>query len=543
MRSAVLKFTIIGCVFVGVIVLLLGELSKVRNQRDQLAAEVTRQSGRIAELDSYTMALRKRSDRTKRLYLAARDAELKYKPIWMQWQGQRFSPVAADTSLAHLEAEQSQQVDRFRRSASDLLTGQSDSTSNFVVGRESWMYFKAELQAANCSSSFYESTLPGIRNAAQALAGKGIHLIVCPVPTKWEMHPEGIHAEGRQGADLNPQRSAFLGKLRSAGVDCVDVAPVFHEALADGTLTSAFFKLDTHWTPAAIALAAEAIRKSISTHSLGKNLPGAKLDLQLKPRQAVLDRADLLASLNEAQVELASLSGFDPKPERFAFEEVVGYQNVSGPVLVTGRSFSSNDPGGAENAGLAPRLAALLGHNVRHHYGGVGGLHSALKDSPDFFDGVQFVVWVFPGRDFWEGNEQFSTDRLSTDMFGAVPAGGQSEVAAAPVAPESIAELLVSAAPPELSKSQLIYRELISSFAVAMPDGSSQVYYYQSIKDRQLVVPRFVHKGDRLQVRTIPWQEQVKANPEFESYAVQDPLSDLDQEIHFVSEWLQSPGD
>lgn len=504
------------------------QVKDVKDDLRKLEMVSSRQENSLSSLDQKYKNVCADELRFKNLYLEIRSTSILWKNAWLNAEGRRFRPVNEDPLLAHLPPAHVASIEKLRRPTSDLLREVFDFESDSIPGVGSWMHLRQEIQAVNCLTSVYLGAAEGITNVHLALKDRGVRLLFCPVPAKWSLHPESLAEGMAPDFDLNPQHTELIKRLNDAGVWAVDLAPAFREAFGSGRLERAFFLQDTHWTAAAIEFAAEQLAGEI--RQSGIELPAAKIEQD--EDEAVL-HGGLASMLEELESPPA---GFQPIDEPYHFFEVRDFKNAPAPVLVTGRSFSNTDATGiGKNIGLTPNLSFHLQSPVEHHSGGAIGLRSTVRNKPGFLDGKKIVIWILPMRDFWESPEAFSKNRLTRDLFGdGVPVEKSSESATG-------AALTVTATSPEIPASKLVYQQLISVFTAETLGQAPRTFYYQSVKDRKLLLPRFVRKGDPLRFRSIPWDEQTAKHPEFSTMTLDDPLSEPTDEIFFVTEWIDLP--
>ena len=92
-----------------------------------------------------------------------------------------------------------------------------------------------------------------------------------PVPVKPTLHPERLW-EGADPFSLPNNRgfADFLAKLKTAGIQVLDLAPPLLAAKREGL--SLFLPRDTHWTPETMALAAKAVATKVRSLPLWTSL-------------------------------------------------------------------------------------------------------------------------------------------------------------------------------------------------------------------------------------------------------------------------------
>lgn len=91
---------------------------------------------------------------------------------------------------------------------------------------------------------------------------RGIRFLFMPVPTKENIYWDRIPDAMKKGVEKPSFTPSLLRELRKAGVETVDLEPVFRKARQDGAV---LYRLDdTHWSAEAVRLAAAEIRRKLA---------------------------------------------------------------------------------------------------------------------------------------------------------------------------------------------------------------------------------------------------------------------------------------
>jgi len=303
--------------------------------------------------------------------------------------------------------------------------------SKAVVGRDGWLFYgpgvtavggpgfldpgvqrtrqKAALDAGD--PALFPDPRPAILDLARFLAGRGIALVVLPVPDKAGLQPSQLHGRGGAGARepaRNPDSDRLVGELRAAGVLVFDPSP---DRLVPGE-TPRFLVQDTHWTPAWMRAVADQLARLLVERT---KLPALQPRIwRTRPRAVarVGDVTDMLG-LPDGQTLFA--------PEAVTVLEVRDEQDrlfepsAGADVLLLGDSFTnvfSLEPmGWGEGAGFGAHLAAALGRDLdvlaQNDSGAFATrqlLWNALAGGEDRLKGKRVVVWEFASRELAVGN-------------------------------------------------------------------------------------------------------------------------------------------
>ncbi|HXV63993.1 MAG TPA: hypothetical protein VEK15_25060, partial [Vicinamibacteria bacterium] len=268
-----------------------------------------------------------------------------------------------------------------RPGAQFLLTKLGAGTEQVWQGRESWLFFKPDVDHVIGPGFLRESQLArraatgdtlteppqpdprsAIRDFAEELALRNIALVVLPTPAKPSVHPEYLARGARiERGVVNPSRGRFLRELREAGILVFDPLPVMLE-IKSGTGTPLFLATDTHWRPETVEALAPRLAAFIGEHVGLPSLPSP----DYRVRESVVSNTGDTAELLDL-----------PRPERHYPKERVSVRRIetasgepwrpdlSADVLVLGDSFSNVFSSGAmgwgESGGLVEQLSYEMG--------------------------------------------------------------------------------------------------------------------------------------------------------------------------------------
>jgi alginate O-acetyltransferase complex protein AlgJ len=287
---------------------------------------------------------------------------------------------------------------------------------------EGWLFFAAELRFLSLGRFWGDEAqkvsrahkpdladpIPAIVDFQKQLKARGIDLLVVPVPPKAAIYPEKIVPGFKVGTDdAAPVLHRFYEELRAAGIEILDLTPVFIQN-RDDKRGGVFCKTDSHWSGFGCTLAAQAIAEGIR----GK--------LTAPP-----PRKDYVSEWKESRIngDLVGLLPSDspkPGPEKIAVRSVsekgpgtAVSPDASSPVLLLGDSHTLVFHDFlAERAGLVDQLAQELGFApdlIGTRGSGATPVRVSLYrhslKNPDYLAKKKIVVWCFAAREFTEATE------------------------------------------------------------------------------------------------------------------------------------------
>jgi hypothetical protein len=324
-----------------------------------------------------------------------------------------------------------------------LLTGLGRvGNSKAVLGRDGWLYYKPGITflggpgflQPNIIEMRVKSSLdeglpavhadprPAILAFHQALARRGIKLILFPVPDKAMLQPLQLHARGDSARPTevprNPDWPAFVSEMRAQGIAVFDPSP----ALLNPGEPPRYLVQDTHWSPAWMQSVAELLARFVNDTAalpppVGQtSVPGRKAVAQDVER--VGDIVDML-KLPEGQTLFA--------PQKVTVRQVQGANGAAwepspkADVLLLGDSFtnvfSMETMGWGAAAGLAPHLSLALGRDIdviaQNDSGAFAtrlelarelASNAAGAASSDRLAGKMVVIWEFASRELAVGD-------------------------------------------------------------------------------------------------------------------------------------------
>lgn len=400
------------------------------------------------------------------------------------------------------------------------------------LGRDGWLFYQPEVGYLTGEGFLHANVLRSRARSGRSgevlvqpnpvkaivdfnnqLRDRGIHLILMPAPVKPMIEPERLSKRYHEPLPIplqNPSYGEFLQQLRAAAVDVLDVSP----ALAQAKLASGqpqFLMTDTHWTPAAMDMAAGMLAE----HARGLNLlTGTELTLT-RSDQPVSNVGDIAGMLKLP----ASSKLYPPQPVTVqpVWNGTAPFAAVpAAQILVLGDSFSNIYSLEAMGWGAAAGFVEQLGYHLRQPVDAIlrndaGAfatrelLAKELAQGRDRLAGKKILVWEFAMRELGVGNWKMIPLTLGEkhEVGLYVPAAGKT------VGVRGV----VRAASPSPRPGSVPYKDHIVMVHLAeleSPDdpaaaGREAVVFMWSMQDNKPTPAASFRPGDTVQLRLRPW--------------------------------------
>ena len=283
------------------------------------------------------------------------------------------------------------------------------NTGDYALkGHDGWLFYKNGVQFLVEPWDGNDAVADAIVSFRDRLAARGIKLLVVPAPGKASVYPDRLTARARAGdAGVHAHSRQLIDQLRARGVEVADLYEVFARTRTGvGEGADLYLQRDTHWSPAGMRIAAQAVAARLI--DLGWVVRG---DTAYDLRPASIERrGDIVHMMRSPRIE-ARLDR-----QRVDCAQVVTQGDASpyaddphSDVLVLGDSFlriyQTDEP---ESAGFIAHLARELGMPLTSivNDGGASTLvRQELARKPALLTGKKVVIWEFVERDIRFGAE------------------------------------------------------------------------------------------------------------------------------------------
>jgi alginate O-acetyltransferase complex protein AlgJ len=310
----------------------------------------------------------------------------------------------------------------FTDSVKSVLASSPEDALSVQGADQNWFFLRKELEhvahgdlaAADMTKANKEGTdpVPVMAKYAQELKALGIELLVIPVPPKAAIYPEKLGAN--LDAKSAPTMAAFFAKLKTAGVEVLDLETVFKEERAKHPDKQLYCATDSHWSPYGAQLVARIVAERYKSHPAV--IENAMRDFISLPEETLEFHGDLLTDAQKSSVPKEKLpmqrAGLAVPPDGRSVTTVES--DPQSPVLVLGDShlqvFRKGGNMLAMQAGFVDHLQVLLPTSVEEitmQAGGADGprveIARATVKKPGFWSKKKIAVWLFTAREFTQG--------------------------------------------------------------------------------------------------------------------------------------------
>jgi alginate O-acetyltransferase complex protein AlgJ len=278
-----------------------------------------------------------------------------------------------------------------------------------VKGTDGDWYFLQKELAHLATGAFWTSDYSGsvsktdpapiIIDYHEKLKAIGVELLLVPVPAKASIYPEKFDPAAKPTA-LAP----FLQKLGEAGVQVLDLEPIFKAELQKNPDKKLYCAKDSHYSPYATQLVADLIHQKYAEADWAKAITS---DIKFVPsaEKTITIDGDLLPDGMEdlPVVEINDANGDQVQPD-----------SPDSPIILLGDSHTAVFSVGGElhckAAGLPDHLQAKFGTKLEHVANFGSGAHNARvqllrkgHQTPAYWDSKKLVIWHFSAREFTQG--------------------------------------------------------------------------------------------------------------------------------------------
>ncbi len=340
-------------------------------------------------------------------------------------------------------------------------------TKSFV-GKDNWLFYQGEFIDANTAANS-KISIDLIRRLNNVLQRNGIALVFTMPPIKSRLYANHLPDNQPLNPYMHTNYERMVKLLREGGVNVADLnTPLLNSPKKDSD-SPLYFRLDTHWAPPGIMLAAEAIRAEIDRNAALKQaltaIPEERFEMVWSKRKVPSTSRDMIKILPEGSPVFADelmVSFFIKKQQASA--ALLGEGNTA--VALVGSSFSNSweSYGGFPDA-LRFTLQRELVVSKSIMPGAWFGMEAYLRDDAFQTHKPKLIIWEMPERlmhvppDSQNRDERYRFD--NTEWLLRTAAWVQTSCTASPVKAKINLGGLVSAATDNISVAKTETKDYI----------------------------------------------------------------------------------
>jgi alginate O-acetyltransferase complex protein AlgJ len=371
---------------------------------------------------------------------------------------------------------------------------------------------------------------PAILAFRNQLAEREIELLLVPVPSKAAIEPEKLTGRKTDAPLANRSWADFSSVLAGEGVRIFDGRQLLREYAEEHD--GAFLASDSHWSPGAMAVFAEALATWIAFEfpDLPSSLPWQRRGQEVR---GVGDIGKMLI--------------LPPGKESLFRQEVTTEQILTGgeefwqadpaaEILLLGDSFTNiyslAGLGWGRGAGLAEQLSYFLARPIDLLARNDGGAHATremlateLHRGRDRLAGKKLVIWQFAERELQSGDWKqldLRLGELSSGDFFLAPADE-------PVVVDGVVAAIARSPRP----GSVPYRDNLLSLHLvdlSLEDGEDRqaLVYAWGMRDNQLTAVAGLRPGDRVRFALQSWEAVTNELAGYRRTSLDDPIVELE---------------
>lgn len=275
-----------------------------------------------------------------------------------------------------------------------------------IVGKNGWLFYENEFNPL-IEERGVNNSIKIIEEFKDKLQTKGISLVLTLVPVKARIYSEHLPDSVKWGKAQDDRYKNWSQQIKNSGIHFVDLNTAFLNTPVRSSETPLFYRLDSHWSPVGVEIAAQTISSNLAAipeiDQIIKNIPTYSIKRNQAEKPRALRARDLIPLLSpeEAKKDFP-LERFKPvtyeKP-KISDEKLLG--DVSAPsIALVGSSNSMNWTGFADDLRFYLQRD-LVNVSVPADQGQWYGMINYLKSEAFQTSPPKILIWEIPERDLY----------------------------------------------------------------------------------------------------------------------------------------------
>jgi alginate O-acetyltransferase complex protein AlgJ len=271
-----------------------------------------------------------------------------------------------------------------------------------ITGKNDWLFYRYELTEPS-HSTMTGTSLDLLQRFNKVLAANEISMAFAMVPLKMRIYSEQLPDDIKINDFMAGNAERMNKALQAVQVNVIDLNTAFMNSPKRNSERPLFFRLDTHWSPTGVLVAAEAIKAGIDSNLILKNAFASTTETEFKMVTGSRPRAskarDLISQLPK------NSQTFSPEPitqvsvnrTQSAKEDLLGKRSPVGVALV-GSSYS-HEWTGFSDALRYMLQRDILSISVGADQGSWVGMESYVSNDAFQSNTPKVLIWEMPERD------------------------------------------------------------------------------------------------------------------------------------------------
>ena len=274
-----------------------------------------------------------------------------------------------------------------------------------AVGKDGWLFYENEYNPL-IEQRGVDTSIKLIGEFSQMLQSKGIRLVVTLVPVKARLYSEHLPDSVKWSKDQDSRYAQWAEKFKSAGVNFVDLNSAFMNSPLRNSETPLYYRLDTHWSPTGVELAAKTVTAALQGQAETAKLINESQAMAFKRTQGnklrVFRARDMLSILppEEAQKEFPFEKFYPVTHQRPPSDAQLTGASAAPSIALVGSSYSMTWTGFADDL-RAFLQRDLVNVSIPANQGQWYGIESYLKDEAFQASPPKILIWEMPERDLY----------------------------------------------------------------------------------------------------------------------------------------------
>lgn len=175
-----------------------------------------------------------------------------------------------------------------------------------VVGKNGWLFYENEFNPL-IEERGVNKSIKIIEEFKEKLQTKGISLVLTLVPVKARIYSEYLPDSVKWGKAQDDRYKDWSQQIKNSGIHFVDLNTAFLNTPVRSSETPLFYRLDSHWSPVGVEIAAQTISSNLAAipeiDQIIKNIPTYSIKRNQAEKPRALRARDLIPLLSPEEAK------------------------------------------------------------------------------------------------------------------------------------------------------------------------------------------------------------------------------------------------